>query len=85
MSVALVTRGMISGFMGAGGEAVYVDVPVCGVIPEPDEFGELFFNVEDTTGIAPPSPTDGEHAMPRKISSVEIKPRRNVFPKPTNL
>ena len=85
MSIALATKGVIGGFMGAGGDTVYVEIPVDDFDSSSSEFGELTFNAKDTSGVAPPSPIVSQEAMPRRVSTVEIKPTRNAFPTPINL
>lgn len=80
MSIALATKGKIGGFMGGGGEPVYVDVPVCAVEPETEEFGELTLTVTDPNALpAIPNPIVGGEAMPRRRSEVEILPRNNTY------
>jgi len=79
MSIALATKGKIGGFMG-GSEPVYVDVPVCAVEPETEEFGELTLTVTDPNALpAIPNPIVGGEAMPRRRSEVEILPRNNTY------
>lgn len=86
MSIALATRGVIGGFMGVGGDVVYVDVPVCGVDTDADEFGTITLRAKDMTEDAGTNITRGMEADPRRIDAAEILPTKNdLFPPPRNL
>lgn len=83
MSIAIATRGIISGFMGAGGESVYVEVPVCNSGPSAEEVGELSFTASDPNAVsASPSPVTGNLALPRRKSTVPVLPSKNDYPDP---
>ena len=84
MSIALATRGVISGFMGAGGEVVYVEVPVADIDPSASEVGSLSVHAMDTSRVAS-APVAVRDVLPHRISEVEIKPTRNRFPAPRNI
>ena len=83
MSIALATRGVISGFMGTTGDVVYVDVPVCGIEPDTDEFGELTMYAQDMTPAPPPSLSPGVYPKPNRRSNADVLPTKTNIPLPT--
>ena len=89
MSVALATRGIISGFMGASGaDIVYVDFPVHVTGPESVKIGDLSFVARDPDVIsAIPNPIVGNTIIPRRKSNAQILPTKNIyraFPSPND-
>ncbi len=85
MSIALATRGIISGFMGTTGDVVYVDVPVDHIPASSTEVGNLMLDVKDMEQIAPPQPDNWEDLIPNRKSTQTILPTRNTFQLPKNI
>jgi hypothetical protein len=87
MSVALITKGMISGFGGGGGDGSPYPLPIEDLELDVDFINNPFLEAEaayePTTPIAP---SEVEEYFPTNLSTIEVKPEGiRAFPKPGNL